>query len=165
MSQPFLSVVTRSCGRAKMLARAKKSLATQTDPDYEHIVIVDKVGRGLHEANKSLAKNKHKIRGQYVLILDDDDYISDRSFIKHLKNVVSQHKVDIILFKAYRKPFSKTLPSKRVWGKGPLLGEIGSCCFVVKRAIWQKHIHEFGRPKHGDYHFIKILFDRGYSRY
>lgn len=165
MSQPFLSVVTRSCGRAKMFARAKKSLATQTDPDYEHIVIVDKVGKGLHAANKSLAKNKHRVRGQYVFILDDDNYVSDIRSIRHLKDVVSQHKVDIILFKAHRKPFSETLPSKRVWGTRPILGEIDSCCFVVRRAIWQKHIHEFGRPKHGDYHFIKALFDRGYSKY
>lgn len=165
MSPPFLSVVTRSCGRAKQFARAKKSLATQTDPDYEHVVIIDKVGRGLHAANKSLAKNKHRVRGQYVFILDDDNYVNDVRFIKHLKNVVSQHKVDIILFKAHRKPFSQILPSKRVWGIRPILGEIDSCCFVVKRAVWQKHIHEFGRPKHGDYHFIKALFDRNYSRY
>jgi len=165
MSPPFLSVVTRSCGRIKLLARNRKSLTTQIDPDYEHIIIVDDVGRGLHTANKSLAKNKHRVKGRYVLILDDDDYVSDRSFIKHLKNVVSQHPVDIILFKAYRKPFSKTLPSKRVWGKQPILGDIGSCCFVVKRAIWQRHIHEFGQPKHGDYRFIKVLFDKGYSRY
>ena len=162
---PFLSVVTRSCGRAKQFARAKKSLMTQIDPDYEHIVIVDTVGRGLHVANKSLNLNKHRVKGQYVFILDDDNYVSDRNFIKHLKNVVSQHKVDIILFKAHRKPFSETLPSKRVWGTRPILGEIDSCCFVVKRAVWQKHIHEFGQPKHGDYHFIKTLFDKGYSRY
>jgi len=138
---------------------------TQIDPDYEHIVIVDAVGRGLHAANKSLAENKHRMKGQYVFILDDDNYVSDRYFIKHLKNVVSQHPVDIVLFMAHRKPFSQTLPSKRVWGKQPILGEIDSCCFVVKRAIWQKHIHEFGKPKHGDYHFIKALFDKGYSKY
>ena len=165
MSPPFLSVVTRSCGRAKQFAMAKKSLMTQIDPDYEHIIIVDAVGKGLHEANKSLDKNKHRIRGQYVFILDDDNYVSDTYFIKHLKNVVSQHPVDIILFKAHRKPFSETLPSKRVWGTRPILGEIDSCCFVVKRAVWQKHIHEFGQLKHGDYHFIKALFDKRYSRY
>ena len=96
MSPPFLSVITRSCGRAKQFARAKKSLMTQVDPDFEHIIIVDKVGKGLHEANKSLATNKHRVKGQYIFILDDDNYVSDRNFIKHLKNVVSQHKVDII---------------------------------------------------------------------
>lgn len=148
-----------------MFAKAKKSLATQIDPDYEHIIIVDTEGKGLYEANKSLAENKHRVRGQYVFILDDDDYVSSRYFIRHLKNIVNQHKVDIILFKAYRKPFSQVLPSRRVWGKRPILGDIGSCCFVVRRAIWQKHIHEFGRPKHGDYHFIKALFDKKYSLY
>jgi len=162
---PFLSVVTRYCGRVKLLARNKKSLVTQTDPDFEHIIINDIQRKGLYQANKSLAKNKHRVKGQYVLILDDDDYVSDRGFIKHLKNAAKQHKADILLFKMYRKPFSKTLPSKRVWGKEPILGEIGSCCFVVRRAIWQKHIHEFGRPRYGDYYFIKALFDARYSRY
>lgn len=162
---PFLSVVTRYCGRVSLLARNRKSLVTQIDPDFEHVIINDVQRKGLHEANKSLAKNKHRVKGQYVLILDDDDYVSDRSFIKHLKNVAKQHPVDIILFKAYRKPFSETLPSKRVWGKQPLLGEIGSCCFIVKSAIWQKHISEFGRPRYGDYYFIKALFDAGCSRY
>lgn len=165
MKMPFLSVVTRYCGRVKLFARNRKSLVTQIDPDYEHIIISDIQRRGLHEANKSLNKNKHRVKGQYVLILDDDDYVSDRSFIKHLKNAAKQHKADILLFKMYRKPFSKTLPSKRVWGKQPILGEIGSCCFVVKRAIWKRHIHEFGRLRHGDYYFIKALFDAGCSRY
>ena len=161
----FLSVVTRSCGRTRLLARNRKSLATQIDPDYEHIIITDNEHKGLHEANKSLSKNKHRVKGKYVLILDDDDYISDRSFIKHLKNVVAQHPVDIILFKVYRKQFSETLPSKRTWGKPPVLGEIGSCCFVVKYAIWRRYIHEFGQPRYGDYHFIKALFNAGCSHY
>lgn len=158
MSPPFLSVVTRSCSRTELLTRNRKSLVTQIDPDYEHVIILDK-------KDKSFNENKHRVKGQYVFILDDDNYVSDVHFIRHLKNVVSQHKVDIILFKAHRKPFSQTLPSKRVWGKQPILGGIDSCCFVVKRAIWQRHIHEFGQPKHGGYLFIKALFDKGYSRY
>lgn len=165
MSKPFLSVVTRSCGRTKLLARNKKSLAVQIDPDFEQVIIVDKEHKGLHEANKSLNLNKHRVKGRYVLILDDDNYISDRSFIKHLKHTTTQHPVDIILFKVYRKPFSETLPSKRSWGKQPLIGEIDSCCLVVKNAVWQKYIHEFGRSKHGDYYFIKTLFEKKCSRY
>lgn len=165
MNPPFLSVVTRYCGRIKLLARNRKSLATQTDSDFEHIIISDIQRKGLHAANKSLNTNKHRVKGQYVFILDDDDYVSDRSFIKHLKNAAKQHKVDILLFKMYRKPFSQTLPSKRVWGKQPILGEIGSCCFAVRSAIWKRHIHEFGRVRHGDYYFIKTLFDKGYSCY
>jgi len=161
----FLSVVTRSCGRTRLLARNRRSLATQIDPDYEHIIITDNEHKGLHEANKSLNQNKHRVNGQYVLILDDDDYISDRSFIKHLKNVAAQHPVDIILFKAYRKPFSDFLPSKRTWGKPPVLGEIGSCCFIVKREIWKQHIFMFAKSRHGDYYFIKALFDAGCSTY
>lgn len=161
----FLSVVTRSCGRIRLLARNKRSLAKQFDPDFEHIIITDAEHKGLHEANKSLEQNKHRIKGRYVLILDDDDYISDRSFIKHLKNVAAQHPVDVILFKAYRKPFSDFLPSKRTWGKTPVLGEIGSCCFVVKREIWKQFILKFDRSRHGDYYFIKALFDAGCSTY
>ena len=161
----FLSVVTRSCGRARLLARNRKSLATQTDPDYEHIIIIDNEHKGLHEANKSLVENKYRVNGQYVLILDDDDYISDRSFIKHLKNVIEQYKVATIFFKAYRKPFSDFLPSKRTWGKTPILGEIGSCCFIVENAIWKKFIGEFAKPRYGDYYFIKTLFDNGCSTY
>lgn len=161
----FLSVVTRSCGRSRLLSRNKRSLAMQTDTDFEHIIIVDTEHKGLHEANKSLEQNKHRVKGKYVLILDDDDYISDRSFIKHLKNVAAQHPVDVILFKAYRKPFSDFLPSKRTWGKAPVLGEIGSCCFAVKSDIWKKYIHEFAKSRHGDYSFIKALFDAGCSTY
>lgn len=96
--RPFLSIVTPTYNRAHLLSGCYESLLSQTDKDFQWIIVDDgstdgtrdvvmtfdtedfeivyvhKENGGKHTAlNASMAH----IRGEYVLILDSDDYLTD----------------------------------------------------------------------------------------
>jgi hypothetical protein len=50
----FLTVITRTYLRPNFLKLNQESLRNQTDGDWEQILLVDKVGIGVPEANKNL---------------------------------------------------------------------------------------------------------------
>ena len=154
----FLSVVTRCYKRPGMLNANQQSLARQTSQDFEQILLVDDVGLGLHAANKRLAEANPK--GDYVLILDDDDLLIDDRAIEKLAEAAAD-RPDLVIFKADHGPLG-ILPSPYVFiRKEPVLNRIGSCDFITRRDVWQEHIHRFGTPQRGDYHFLASVWADG----
>ena len=139
------------------------SVARQTYDAWEQIFIVDdsENGNGMLWANQSLFLNRYKVHGDYVLILDDDDCLAYDEFVSDLHDIALDEGPDIIMIKMDQ--ILRILPDSKVWGKLPLFGHIGSCCFVVGREIWQEHIELFGQPNGGDYAFISALFAKAES--
>jgi glycosyltransferase involved in cell wall biosynthesis len=162
---PFLSIVTRCYKRPIALRRNIISVASQTSRDWEQIFIVDDVGQGLLWANKSLYYNRHRVHGNYVLILDDDDCLAHDKVVANLRDLVQSYieepPPDIIMIKMDQ--ILRVLPDELVWGKHPIFGHIGSCCFVVRRDIWNDNIELFGQPNGGDFSFIGALFAQAES--
>lgn len=155
---PFLSVITRCYRRPTMLAVNQESLAWQTDQDYEQILIVDVEGRGIHWANQSLATVDPA--GDYVLILDDDDMLSEPTAIEVLKEAVRDDP-EMVFFRA-EHDWLGVLPSRFVWeAQRPIKGQVGSCDFITRRDVWERHIEAFGAPKCGDYEFLKAIWQAG----
>ena len=162
MCQPFLTIVTRcSKGRESLLSRNKHSVHCQTDPDLEHILI-PYAGKTLLEANSSFETITHKIQGQYVFILDDDDYISYTHFVEELKQFTRvNNNPDVIIVKMNR--LGTLYPQSQFWQKPPVKCHIGSPCFIVKKMAWKAHIPHFAKPSCGDFHFINHLYLLGYD--
>lgn len=158
---PLLSIVTRCFKRPNALRVNIMSVARQTMDDWEQIFIVDDEGNGMLHANQSLYHNRHRVKGDYVLILDDDDCLAYDEFVADLKDIALDSGPDIIMIKMDQ--ILRILPDNAVWEKRPLFGHIGSCCFVVERKIWQDHIELFGQPHGGDYSFISALFAKAES--
>lgn len=156
-TRPFLTVMTRCYRRERMLARNVASLEAQTVADYEQVLLVDEVGRGLHLANMALAEPEP--RGDYVLVLDDDDMLVDDEAIAALKEAAADLP-DLIVFRAEHAHLG-TLPRPTVWGKGPVLGHIGSCDFITRVDWWERHIDTFGAPKCGDFRFLESMWKEG----
>ena len=150
----FLSVVTRCYKRPDMLAKNKASLRGQTDQDFEQLFIVDEVGRGIGWANQSLATAAPA--GDYVMVLDDDDLLTDYRAIELLK-VAATDEPELVIFKAHHGPLG-VLPSATVWEKRPIRGNIGGCDFISRRDVWEKHITAFGTMACGDYHYLRSLW-------
>ena len=161
MMPPLLSVVTRCYKSPETLRVNIMSVACQTSDDWEHVFIVDEEGIGLLLANQSLYLNRHRVKGDYILILDDDDCLAYDEFVEDLKDIALDWGPDIIMIKMDQK--LRILPDAVVWEKRPVFGHIGSCCFVVRREIWQEHIELFGQPNGGDFSFISALFARAES--
>lgn len=168
---PFLSIVTRCHprGREQMLERNKQSVIMQTDQDWEH-VFISNAGNTRREADKSFVRVKDRIRGKYVFILDDDDYIVDPDFVACAKSVAKEaDNPDVIMVKMrFLRRGGKLLPDAARWGKPPVMYKIAVSCYLVKRGIWLKHIEVFDYPDFpdlGDFWFIRRLFDVGCSIY
>lgn len=158
MAAPFLSVVTRCHpDRPGFLANNMASLSRQSDQDYEHLFIADDLGRGIEWANQALQTATPT--GDYVLILDDDDMLSDGQAIDKLRRAATGSP-DVVVFKADHD-FLGILPRNMVWCNRPIQGMIGSCDFITRRDVWYDHIHEFGTPKCGDYAFLKAVWQTG----
>lgn len=153
---PFLSIVTRRYKRPKMLRTNIISVACQTSRDWEHIFITDGEGRGILWANQSLYHNRHRVRGRYVLILDDDNCLAYSGLVEDLKVLVNSLEPgpDIIMVK--EDQILRTLPDN--WEKYPTFGHIDTGCFIIRNELWQRHIEVFGQPNGGDYTFISTLF-------
>lgn len=159
---PFLSIVTRcSPGRRELLERNELSIAAQTDGDLEQIFIEG--AANLYEANLSLAMAGDVLVGEYVYVLDDDDYLCDSDFVTAAKKA-AEDAPDVIMVRArWVYLAGHILPDAPNWGRPPVLGKVGSPCFLVKREVWREHIRSFGRPRCGDFHFIRKLWDMGCS--
>ena len=151
---PFLSVITRCYKRLDMLGKNVESLTSQGDPDFEQLFIVDAVGYGIGRANRELVTVKPS--GEFVLILDDDDMLINDAAITLLKEAAVD-RPDIVIFKADHNGLG-VLPSRVVWEHRPIKGRIGSCDFITRRDIWEKHIHAFGVDACGDYEFLRALW-------
>jgi hypothetical protein len=154
----FLSVVTRCHPhRPTMLDRNQESLEMQTDQDYEHVLIKDTEGRGVPWANAQL--QYAEVTGEYVLVLDDDDMLTDPHAIATLKTAAANGPA-LIIFKADHGPLG-ILPSRAVWEQRPVSGHIGSCDFITRRDVWREHISAFDKPECGDYAFLKSAWGDG----
>jgi|SRR5690606_39651771 len=139
-----------------MLEVNVQSLAAQTCANYEQVFITDPAGQGLHAANKSLALAQPA--GEYVMILDDDDELIDPDALAILARAIEDmDEPDLLFFRADHAA-NGVLPDSRVWGKRPRLGHVGSCDFITRRAVWERHIAAFGQPRAGDYAYLMAVW-------
>ena len=108
----YLTVVTRCYKGKEALGINQRSLSNQSDSDWDQVCIHDEVGIGLHKANGLFHQHRHLVKGTYVLLLDDDDKLTDDDFVKKLKD----RDEDIVWF--------------------------GGDCLVVKNQVFQDNIEE-----------------------
>lgn len=153
----LLTFVTRTCKRSDMLQRNKESLLMQTDSDWEQVILMDDIGRGLHYANGMLAANKDKVKGRYVYIFDDDHRLIVPDFVAGIRSIVEAKAPDVIMAKAHIR-IHGVLPNP--WAVRPLWTHVDTGNFVVTNEMWQAHIEAFDRPQYGDFYFIDRVFSQ-----
>lgn len=159
---PFLSVITRRHGkrRPQGFERNQQSMK-ELKGTWEQIFITDHIGKGMHYANMSFMLASPHVKGKYVYLLDDDDFINNPGMPEILKDISERHNPDVIVFRMTIKngAFNNHYPSPQCWKeKRPIHAHIGGSCFVVKRELWKQNIHHFGKPRFGDYFFLDALW-------
>jgi hypothetical protein len=153
---PFLSIVTRHyTKRTELFNRCVRSLESQTDQDFEHVVIKDEKGIGVERANTLLFVHRILVTGQYVFILDDDVWLTSNRFVSDMKRILTDGSLDVVIIKTERP--SGTSPKN--WGIA-VRGEIDTACAVVKVDLWKSTIHRFLPIRGGDGIFIRHLLGR-----
>ena len=160
---PFLTIVTRTCKRPNLLKICVDSIKAQTDQDLEQSFIVDDVGKGKvwAQASLNLYKDQLGIQGRYVMVLDDDDYLIDPTFVEILKKVVGDSSPDIIFFRGLLG--NKLYPPDEFWEKPPVHARICTFCFAVKKELYMNLIHNWAQSDSGDFHFIRACFNSSKS--
>lgn len=154
--QPFLSVVTRCYKRPNQLVNNIASLLAQTDQDYEHIFLKDDIGMGLEWANGQFARHTDKVHGRYVLMLDDDDLLTEYNLVADLKRITKWNP-ELVICRFDCGEFG-ILPTVENWEKTPELGGVGTSCLITRVDIWKDYIWSFESPRAGDFNFVSTLW-------
>jgi hypothetical protein len=154
--QPFFSVITRTMpGRETLLARCRESVAHQY-MECEHIILRDEQGVGVAGAQKMLWTVNPK--GQYVLVLDDDDYLSTPDALERVRQQIEETPPFVVVKVNHRE--LGMMPLR--WEAAPALGEITVSNAIVSRWLWLRNRTQFGERYAGDFDFIASLFDGAY---
>lgn len=150
----FFTVVTRTlAGRETLLSRCEASVRGQTLAHVEHIIVKDEQGVGVSEAQKMLWTVSPK--GDYVLVLDDDDYLSSPDALARVRDqlVASQPPFAVV-----KVAHGELGPMPRNWGMPPCSGAITVSNVVVASWIWMSTRQNFGVRYTGDWDWIESLF-------
>lgn len=160
----FLTVLTRTNRRPRALAENQASLKAQTNQDYEQVLLPDEIGRGVAWANAQMRDVGGLIHGRYVMVLDDDDRLTDPALIENLRGIVAVHNPDVIVTRMDHGPRG-VLPGLEEWEALPARGRIGCSAVIVRADVWRAHAHHFGAAYDGDYDFIHALLSGGATIY
>lgn len=160
---PFLTIVTRTFRRPQMLERCVASIWAQADKDFQHVVLVDKVGGGIAGSYQRLIDEVALYHGRYIYILDDDDVLTDDQFIVDLKRIAGRHDPDVMMVKA-KHPTLGMLPEP--WEGEPVYSQVCVSNYVVKAGVWHENAWAFLREldvEAHDFAFISHLWQAGYT--
>ena len=164
---PFLTIVTGTYRRPRMLRRCIASVQAQSDPDYQQVFLTGDDESGIDGFHRRLGDEQHRYCGRYVYVLPDDDLLMDDEFIAGLKRICAEHDPDAVMVRADKLELG-ILP--RVgWGRRPLIGDVDILNYVVRAEVWKRHSAAFAKteyPYHngayaGDCSFIRDVFASG----
>lgn len=153
----FLEVVTRCYRRPVGLARNQARLAEQSDPDYVQTLLVDDVGIGVAAANARLAEVEPV--GDYVWVLDDDDYCEEPLLIATLKVFVAEMLAPPAAFMVQMDHGALgVLPRSDHWRKLPPEGGIGASALICRADVWRRHRRAWAAGRYAaDYDFAAAV--------
>jgi hypothetical protein len=104
--------------------------------------------------NLYLNKLIEKVNDGWIIILDDDDYLTDNNVLQKVANIAKSN-TDMLLWQM-KYPNGGLLPSLQELGKPPRLARIGMPCFAIHSGI-AKTI-KFDGWKCGDFRFIQKVW-------
>ena len=158
----FLTIITRTFNQRPFgLQRCVDSVKAHNYGDIQHLVVVDSVGRGLGWSFTNLKNVAPSVLGEYVMLLDDDDYLTCANFVDILSNVTSSNPEVIIV--RMDMGDGRVLPGESNWGSEPVLGAIAVSCYIVRRDVWLEHVGDFVDAYDSDFRFIDAVYKHGHQ--
>jgi hypothetical protein len=153
-----LTILTRTfLKRPASLARNQASVASQTDADQvDQLLLVDRERRGIEWTYAHLGDALPGIHGDYVLLLDDDDYLIDPDFVADLAQWVEDGPAVVIV---QMDVSGRIMPEPDYWRQPPVGGRIACSCFIVRRDVFAEHVGDFAAAYAGDFAFINAIWN------
>jgi len=158
----FLTVITPTHERPRLLERCKESVMKQTGcQPPQHIIYHDYKGLGMAEVFATIPALSPAIDGRYVMALADDDILAS----PHVAAVIEELAVQFDypeVFMGYVRIGKNVFPSDECWMAEPKLGHVTWSNVVVRKDIWKRHAGDHGYRYEGDFDFIHALWERNY---
>lgn len=156
----LITIYTPTYQRPKALTKCIESVQAQTCQDFEHIVYHDRVGEGIDGMFARVVASSPTFQGEYVYILQDDDWLADAKVIADVKAFIEANDKPPVIICQSRKHHLR-LPTK--WGTlPPWAGTIDLGNFIVRKDIFQVYREGLltGRYE-ADFDFIRRIWDAG----
>lgn len=139
--------------RADLFARCKASVDSQTLCNVEHVVLLDEKGAGVAQAQRML--HTASPRGAYVLVLDDDDFLTDETVLERLHAALAETQAAFAVVKVRHGQLGE-MPWR--WGELPECGQITVSNVVARSDVWYLTRGNFGTHYAGDFDWIASVF-------
>lgn len=159
---PLLTIVTRTFnGRPVGLAANITSVKRQPGiGEIQHMIVEDNAHRGVAWAQENLKNETPFVKGDYVMLLDDDDFLIDMNLIEGLLREVKESP-EVVVCKMNMGD-GRILPDADHWGKQPERSYIPCSSYIVRRDIWNEHVSDFKAKYDGDFDFINAVWKCGH---
>jgi len=153
----LLTIVTRCYNRPLAFKRCLRSIERQTSENFEHVLIIDEIGRGIRWANKQIAEVGSETSGHYIYILDDDDFLLNENFVSDFTSLINKKLItpQLVIVKGWI--LEKEVPVR--WERPPKRGQIGAPNFIVRRDLFKKFSKYWGVSRAGDWNFIRNVMN------
>ena len=145
MRRPILTVVTRHMPskRATLINRLNESL----DPirsEIQHLIVEDNECAGLRESAKKVIAQRSQVKGEYVLILDDDDTFTCPQLPVVLRRIKKYVDPNLIIVKNWM-PRHGILPNPEIWESKDIMqfrvATIGMPGFILHHSMYEEFVH------------------------
>lgn len=184
MSRCFLSALLRIHRRPVGASIMLDSIYKQSLWDYEVIAISDDVSdtrthsvletygamgmtitriqvpsRGYPQCNLNNNEGIAAANGEFVVFVDDDDFITRPDYFNTLHDIVEAKQPDLIISRCREGTpwFGPRLEYPRVMGRPPKEGDIGTSCVCIRTETAKKH--RWGGTNLGDFQFIRSVYN------
>lgn len=171
---PFLSFYTAHFSKADgtparpaALKRCMESVASQRGVRLEHIFARDRVlgGSGVAGMFEQVPLHAHRLTGDYVHFLADDDYLPANDVAARVQRVAALHgNPEVIIVSALKQIDGRFLQLPTHCGP-PEMGHIDLGCVITRRDVWLAHVQDYtpnGEGKYeSDYFHCRSMFDAG----
>jgi hypothetical protein len=164
---PFLSIYTPTSRRPRQLVACMESVRMQTAVDaIEHVLVADHVGIGIGEMFLRIPFYADACHGEFVFILADDDRLASPSAVEELilfaRDFVTPPPVIICDVEngGHRWPSQH---QSALLEQGPILGQIGLGCTIVRSDVWLDNAGFWGGRYEGDFDFLEAVYRSGHK--
>ncbi len=158
----LLTIITRTFGgRPLGISVNRLSVSSQKYSDeIQHLIVTDDQRRGVAWAQENLRTLTPLLTGDYVMLLDDDDFLVGVDLVKELERQVKDSPEVVIV--QMNMGDGRILPGDESWGRAPVRSNIPCSSYVVRRDVWNEHVKDFSAKYDGDFDFIDAVWNCGH---